>query len=1043
MRKKVFQILPFLLFLTTYNFSQEYIVKFTHLSTGEGLSSGLINNFFEDSRGFVWLTMKDGLNRFDGKSFKFFFTEEDLVHSNYCTYAVEDVDGNIWTYFMNKRGDIGHAKGQFHYLLDKNFNKRVIDDYLGKKMPFKSIDIKSIYQHYDRTLFIQTYSNELYKYDGVFQKITDLPKSDYLHVSNVNQKGDIFVFNWTNRLKFDKKGNKIESQNFTEPIDYNNALYNLKVGNIPYLNMRGGFEQLQYFFDYPKLWEGRSNGNSLLFQRLKAGEKSYIVNHGYNQLILFDKDAKLIYDFSNHLKETFGDINVQRRILLRKNQIWFNTIDGVYIMNYKPNPFKSHFKKNTHFSTRGITKLADGNLLAATHNRIEIENLNTKSRNTYDFNQRTHLWGSVAKSKNEVLFGSYFPHIHCYDISTNQTRKIELTAKDKAWYHRKNFFVPFIDKSEKIWIGTQTGLITYNSDLDSLEVFQNYNEFEELKTESINHFEEGKEGIWLATSNGLYLLDSVKGIIQSFKLKLVSPIHHFHREGNTFWLATYGDGLVKWNMETKETQKFGLNNGFLNQYLTAIYPDNNDFFWIATETGLIQFNSKTEEINVFLESDGIAHNEFNRSAHFKDEAGNIYFGGLNGVTAFHPDSILNTRSNNSPFEITDYFEMDENQGIFNNKTSELLTKKSIQLNHSINAFRIHFSLLNFNNVDKTQYAYKIEGLDKDWNMQKENFIRINQLSYGNYTLKIKAKDYSGKWNKHELVIPIEVITPYYAQLKWQLTAFGLFSFFIFLIYKWRIFLLEKKQEHLENIVKERTQIVEAQKKELVGLNETKDRLFSILAHDLRDPVLAFKGISKKIIYLLKRKEAKRVIDFGVYIEKEAQYLHDLLDNLLNWTLTQRNEVKAIITTLPLFEIVENMVKNNQHLMEISSISLHNQIPKNILVMADRPILKTVLRNLISNAFRYTKEGDWIKISAKSVGDNIEIIIQDNGIGMNESQLKSLFKITVNERQKDRDKNISLGLHLCRELIELLNGKIEASSEVEVGTSFIITLPVGD
>lgn len=241
------------------------------------------------------------------------------------------------------------------------------------------------------------------------------------------------------------------------------------------------------------------------------------------------------------------------------------------------------------------------------------------------------------------------------------------------------------------------------------------------------------------------------------------------------------------------------------------------------------------------------------------------------------------------------------------------------------------------------------------------------------------------------------------------------------------------------MVKERTKIIADQKKELEILNETKNRLFSIIGHDLKDPVIAFKGLSQKIAFLIQKNDSKRILDLGTYIEKEAQYLHDLLDNLLHWALSQRNEIKTTETSVSLYPIIEKIIANNQHIQELTGIELKNEVPKQLNVMSDRPILETVFRNLISNALKHTKEGGYIRVSCEVREEVVQINVEDSGVGMNTQQLENLFEIQHN---KSENRQISFGLHLCKELLQILNGKIEAKSTEGVGTVFKITLPKG-
>ena len=247
---------------------------------------------------------------------------------------------------------------------------------------------------------------------------------------------------------------------------------------------------------------------------------------------------------------------------------------------------------------------------------------------------------------------------------------------------------------------------------------------------------------------------------------------------------------------------------------------------------------------------------------------------------------------------------------------------------------------------------------------------------------------------------------------------------------------------MEQVVIQRTLIITEQRQELKNLNDTKDRLFTILAHDLKNPVIAFQDLAKSVNYLLQSDKPKRVLELGNFIEKEAIQLHHLLDNLLNWAMAQREELPITPISLSLMDVFENVANTFKTLSERSEIKLETKLSEDILVMADRRVLETIFRNLISNAFRYTKPGGLINMTAEKDDKKVQIYISDNGLGMTDAEMANLFKIQSKLDSKGDIATISLGLHLCKELIELMNGGINVRSEKRKGTTFILTLPFG-
>lgn len=451
--------------------------------------------------------------------------------------------------------------------------------------------------------------------------------------------------------------------------------------------------------------------------------------------------------------------------------------------------------------------------------------------------------------------------------------------------------------------------------------------------------------------------------------------------------------------------------------------------------GLIKFNKKNEKILTFLESDGITHNEFNRSSHYQSPDGRLYFGGLQGVTAFYPKDIYREAEEKSKLIVTNYYELNPKKGLFEDKISTFLKEKRITLSPDIQSFRIHFALLNYKNIKQNRYLYQIDDLEEDWTIQKEPFIRINQLPYGEYTLKIKAKDYTGQDAEDPLTIPIEVLAPFYRKTSWQIVIFALFILSTYFFIRWRIYTLQREKKKLAQLVAERTRVIKSQKQELEQINQTKDRLFAILAHDLRQPLHSFKSLSKSIYYLLKNDDKNRLDKLIKYLEKESGQLYHLLDNLLHWALAQRDELTIEPITLDLCETVESVLEYHRPLANRLGVKLLNEVAPETLLKADKRVLETIFRNLISNALRYTSKGTgWIKIAAFYRNNTVQIKVSDNGKGIRPEKLNNLFNLTTNKT------NISLGLHLCKEMITLLEGDISAMSQINKGTTFTITLP---
>lgn len=1032
--------------------AQEYITDIRAFSVEDGLSSNLIHEYLEDQRGFVWIATVKGINCFDGENFKVFFEEDTKEHSSFCNGIREDVDGNIWIKFWEKRST--HVGQNFFKIIDKNFKIHDTAVLMGDKMPFKMEEIIQIQQLADNILIFLLNGNRLYKYDGEFKFITKVEESEPVYIASkrisdgsfyltlskkiirMNDQGDI-IDEWPNNtISFShmiNRGTKI-----TKPDFFNGAFDR-------YTFSKEDLSIIEPFFQ-EKIWfEKIKHKERLQFSWIYEELERRLLVRANNFAALFDSQGNLIIDFTPYVLKKQDYLFVSAHFL-RKNQFWYADGSSLFILNYKKNKFESFGIEQPKLTTRGISQTEDGRILVNTskgfHQYDKEHQLINNFKNKFaDHNH--YEW-----KPNEVLITEGRGQLFQLDLESGKEKHYYSIQKDFQQYNNQVGICIFESSRNNMYMGFSDGLMTFNSTLDSLRLYQKVNEFEEIKQANINFIKEFEEGIWLATDNGLYLLSETEGVKEHFEPLPDLNIWHFYREGDVFWLATYGQGLVKWNNKTNEVQQFKKKDGLLSLYLLAVYPDEENNLWLSTEHGIARLNKMTERVNVYLIKDGITNNEFNRSSHHQAKDGKIYFGGLDGVTTFYPKDLNDAEVDSVKFAITKYATLNPLNGEYEDKITEYYADRKIVLPPSINSFKISFNLLDYESVQQKQFSYKIDGRQENWVVQNENFIKINQFPPGNYVLRIKAKGNDGIWTRDELVVPIEIEGYFYQKLGWQIFGIALLISLALLVYQWRIRQIKNREKTLEVMVKNRTNTIRQQNEKLNHLNEdlsllnqTKDRLFAILAHDLRNPVLSFQSIVSSINYLAKRNQPERILDLGHHIEKEANQLYHLLDNLLNWALSQRGDLELSITFINLHELAKKLIEDNKNIASSTNISLLSEVSAGEQVLADSKILETILRNLISNAFRYTDNGGWIKISIAEEKDFTVIKVADNGAGINKNEIADLFNV---KRRTDAPgeggARFSIGLHLCKELIELMKGKIRVESMHGKGTEFEILLP---
>ncbi|NJL76817.1 MAG: HAMP domain-containing histidine kinase [Saprospiraceae bacterium] len=227
------------------------------------------------------------------------------------------------------------------------------------------------------------------------------------------------------------------------------------------------------------------------------------------------------------------------------------------------------------------------------------------------------------------------------------------------------------------------------------------------------------------------------------------------------------------------------------------------------------------------------------------------------------------------------------------------------------------------------------------------------------------------------------------------------------------------------------QLIIAQKAELEALNATKDRLFAIIGHDLRKPSLAFRGIGKKIDYLLKKQDFETLGKLSQTLEQAAFSLNTLLDNLLNWALQQRNVLPYHPVPINVAQATQEIYEQFQTIAAQKGIDLQFHLSEDAEVFADANAFTTIMRNLVDNAIKFTPVQGQVKVSSLLQEDKVVLQIADTGIGMEEEELNTLFQLKKSKSKKgtNGEAGTGLGLVLVNELVKLNKGAIQVKKSI--------------
>jgi signal transduction histidine kinase/DNA-binding response OmpR family regulator/ligand-binding sensor domain-containing protein len=1059
--------------------AQEYLCKTEKLSIEDGLSNPYVYAIGQDDKGFMWFGTKYGLNRYDGYQFKTFTKESNGLQSNFINKICVDPDSNLWIGHTAKNGQIDHSFLGVDILNISTFEIVSLKQKIKIGASFEVDDLYDIHPHpISKELYLCTKSGELLVYHGQnkfslcykhSQKkaIKDLWIGEqyyWLFLGNeiiaLDKKFNIVAHQQLNLERSDEfefigEENPQTIYSSTGPHVSKPSVFKWTVNHS--VSVTDSIELLSYptarkdikFFDKSENWDG------------------YILQER-EKLLFLDANKQPFF----RLKQDSFKLRIDYLFIDNQQNIWLSqTNNGLTKITCKKNLFDYHFKDKTT-GIRGITTLSQDSLLIFSaysgfhaYDLINKDNPFVKTKvKPYYFNILTEQdEGSIWLAQDQDWFSPKHPPVKkVHPFNFNESIDFYYKAsvvryKQKQKISKESIWSIYQDEKKRLWIGSSRGLSYLEAEDDSISLYTDYGKYSELESAVVNAFHENKEGLWIASSKGLYLIDQQGEIIKKYAEGLPVPFQLPHNyildihetEGGLFWLSTKGGGIIKIDNSTGDYEQFTTKQGLSHNIIYAILEDDYGYFWMSSNYGLMRFDPKTYVVNTYLKRDGLFHEEFNQLAAYRAKNGLLFFGGI-GVLSLNPADFVNKKEDNVPLKITGYRYFDSQSSSLVEQTQKLVCEQKINLNYTDRFFVIDFSLLDFDSERQNYYAYKIEGLDEEWNYTRTNSIRINGLQAGNYTLHIKGQGTQGHWSKQQLRIPIIVKQPFY--LTWQflalitLTLIGLGA-----AYAWqRVVRLRKAKSQLENEVKKRTQKIEQQANELKELDNVKSRFFANISHELRTPLTLILGPVGAILEQHYGDDLEQRNHILKIIQRNGFKLQNLIEEILELSKLEAQTIELEekeFVFLPFIRRLFLAFEAQAHLQQIK-FHLNYELDQQLCVLLDENKFEKIINNLLSNALKYTPRGQSIElnISKKAIkGKQLELqlLVIDSGKGIYPEDLPYIFDRFYQSKHKEAivQGGTGIGLALSFEFAQLLGGSLTAVSKLGKGSTFELNLPI--
>lgn len=1072
------------LWLATDNGISRYDGYYFNNFTGKSnLPSNIVKCIFEDSNGRIWFGTLNGLAYYDYADGKVYSHVPDfdsnIVVANMEVFDIsEDHEGNIWyingsivklnfktckdTMYSSANKWKNLKSGQFVHLISNNNTGHLNGP---TRVVFKQGDLNP---------YCATWRGGIVK--------VNLKKKRIEQVLPNSRNGEIVRYNGIEFI-----GDYMITSSMGEGLEiYKNKKLKVIVNKENKLLTRNMVNDFFLDIENMALWVATDIGlNKIRF------------NDGF----IIDT-AQSVSDLSGKRINTVDFVGNNMVLAGSESGISFLTDNFNRIYKFKLSDKPCSIKNN---NVTSFYKKENGNIMIGTWGGgVNIFNKEEMCFYNFTENSSIDKYISVIKGVSDrgiILLGSRNSGVYIYNTLNGKIFQPDFWKNEKLKSGFR-FINKIIVKDNYAWVITKMGLVKLNLvDFKSIVVKEKVEQQNKSLGSQLNDIEVcDNEDILLGNFKGLQVIDknslllkdslqicdnSKKYSILSFN-KVISEI--FLDSYNYFWLL-YDDKVVKLGEDYKILNIFKINKPFCiteverrifigsRDGLLRIDIDSNkgdsgsvekiikdyeifevlvqkDNLWLATNDGLILYNDDDESFITLNYDDGLVKNSFRSADLFVAGSEEIMIGTEDGINLIK--GINKSINNYSELFFTELY-FDESviipgQKYYKKTVLEKPLRKASQIvvPNGVRKIKILFSDFNYDKVINNGFYCRLLNYDDTFYKSSDNFVVYENLPSGKYFLTVKR---IGSIAEKEIII--KVLPPFYKM--WWFYIFVLFVSIItvLLIVKIRTASVIKRNQKLEENVKRRTQEIKAQSRELLSknemiekqnqdleeLNNTKDKLFSIIAHDLKNPFNQISGFLSLLLNNYNTYDDDKKIELLDFVKKSVRKTQEMLENLLSWSRSSLNKVSFEPSEVELDKIIDEAILFFGPFMNEKKIKAEFY-RSNLKVYADFNILLIVFRNLLSNAIKYSNIGGKLEIFITQSTENIYISFKDYGVGMsqdvvnditNEAKLKSL-------RGTDNEEGTGLGLLICKDLIKKHNGYLNIISEPGKGSEFIVTIP---
>ncbi|WP_411768496.1 two-component regulator propeller domain-containing protein [Winogradskyella sp. A3E31] len=992
------------------------------ITVDEGLSANAVFGVEQDSLGYLWFASPNGLNKYDGRTFRFypknFVSEDDIIVYDRKLY--KDKEGILWVI-------TGEREIEKYNTLSDSFEK-------NNWFPLP----KTIFQDSYLNRFVGTSNNGIFKISNTTRDTIQLiEKKDF--AKNVNGFVEFKDHIWASSTSGIFKIKKDNSYELIKLPILNNRDITLMDASIKHGLWVGTYMNGLYYLDQKnetfKLFEGFINHplpkdiyiHNVFFDSKNRlwlgtyGQGIYLIDFQNTDIVNLKPEKNNPYTLHyDCISSVFEDDN---------QTIWFGT-DGGGVSYYDEKLVKfqslTDYKVPEGINLKIVKSLAldrQKNLWISTHNYGLLKLDSTKT------NIETITRENSGLNSNKVAF---IKQIGDDLWIANEIHEIQILHKDGGFTtFNKNskpkldvgyIYEIFQDSNKRIWLTTaDNGLVQFDREKGIVKQFKYHPEdFNSISSNLIFSIEEGQDGIiWIGTKyKGLCRVDTYTNKVTRYPQIDGMLRTIFVDTENNLWIGTNTNGLIFFNPSTNEIKYFTESDGLAGNTIFSILP-NEDELWLGSNKGISKLNMITNEIENFDTEEGLQSLEFNDNAAIKDIDNNMfYFGGLKGVNWFNPNNF----EKNSYKPQTRISKIEVMDTLYN------LYDESNFKSHQ-NTISFTFSSLHYSAPARNQFKYKLVNYDKSWQSAGNiNNVRYTNLPPNDYEFQVISSNYDGVWNETPATYSFKINKPWFAT-NLAYTLYGLLILTALLVFfkylKWRLQIKNKLEfEH-----KEATRLKQ--------LDEFKNRLFTNISHEFRTPLTLISGpIDNQLNKPSLNSDDKEELSL---VKRNAKRLLNLVNQILDLSKLESGHLKLNVSE----DDLDVFLKQLAHLFDFKAkqkgLDFYYEVNTSDKAWFDRDALEKIVTNLLSNALKYTPQGGRIRFNAQNNDGQLIITVLNSGSTLNQDDLQKLF-----ERYYQADKHsdgAGIGLSLVRELVTLSHGSIVAHIVNTDEIQFTVSLPI--